>query len=374
MARKNKLIATKYRGVKEILNIHGAKEYIVSFSYKGFRINEKNFTKLFQCVTARQAFDRIAIVKEQINNGDDPLTTTTNKIEDLVLKNLEEKNEGFRKNSTATYNKWIKPVIGKKYIERVTEDDLIKIKTNMEKLGRSKSTIKKIRTILSPIFKKAHNRGIIKRNVLLEVPMGGHETKPRLEERLHGTIKDNIQKIFKEILVLKEDKNDEEYKAIFLISLMCTRRLSEILAIKYEDIIDGVVNVRGNTTKTFKDLGNKVAERYPLPKEVLKIIGKGKGDVFKHRVRSCLDKYKDMIDNKCNLELKELGKDFPIRTHDNRHFIMSLCAEEFGSSNVGQLALSHRSKNDINDIYLSIEYARVEKLFKYYWKLLRSKS
>ncbi|WP_324172292.1 hypothetical protein [Sulfurimonas sp.] len=373
MARKNKLIATKFRGVKEIVNLHGGKEFIVSFSYKGFRINEKNFTKLFNCKTAKQAHERIPIVKDQIDKGEDPLTTTTNKIGELVLNNLEDKNIGFKKNSTHTYNKHIKPIIGHKYIERVTEKDLIKIRTNMEKQGLALSTIKKIRTILSPIFKKAHNKGIIKVNVLLEVPMGGHETKPRLEERLHGTIKDNAQNIFNKILVLKEFQNDEEFKSIFLISMMCARRLGEILEITYEDIIDGVVHVRGSTTKTYKIKGERVVERYPLPKEVLKIIGKGKGKVFNHQVRSCLDEYKKMIENECNLEVKELGKKFPIRGHDNRHFIMSLCSEKFGKDNVGSLALSHNSVSNMNDVYLSTEYKRVEELFKYYWRLLRSK-
>lgn len=372
MARKNKLVATKYKGVKEVINLHGTKEYIVSFSYKGFRINEKNFTKLFNCKTAKQAYERIIIVKEQISNGDDPLSTTTNKIEDLVLDYLSTRNEDYRKNSTHTYNKWIKPVIGNKFIERVTESDLIKIRTNMEKEGLSQSTIKKIRNILSPIFKMAHIKGVIKINVLLLVPMGRHEMKPRLEQRLNGTLKENIQKIFKAILVLKEDKNDEEYKAIFLISLMCTRRLGEILEITYEDIIDGVVHVRGITTKTYKNENENIVERYPLPREVLNIIGKGTGKIFTHRGRSCMDKYAKMIDEECNLEVKELGKKYPIRTHDNRHFITSLCSEKFGRDNVGSLALSHRDKSNINDIYLTVEYARVEKLFKYYWRLLRS--
>ncbi len=45
--------------------------------------------------------------------------------------------------------------------------------------------------------------------------MGRHLTKPRLQERLNGTILENAHKIRKAILTIKEDKNDEEYKAIF---------------------------------------------------------------------------------------------------------------------------------------------------------------
>lgn len=374
MARKNKLTSTNYRGVKEVLNLQGTKDYIVSFTYKGFRINEKNFTKLFNCKTAKQAYEKSIIIKEQISNGEDPFSSGTSKIDSLVPAYLDTRSVEYRKNSLATYNKWIKPVIGHKFIDKVTEEDLIKIRTSMEQQGLKESTIKKIRNILSPVFIKALRKGQIKVDVIKLVPMGRHLVKPRLEERLNGSLEENIKKIFNAIKVLEEDKNDEEYKAIFLISLMCARRLGEILLIEYEDIIDGIVHVRGSTTKTFKSEGENVVERYPLPREVLKIINKNKGTglIFKHRARSCMDKYREMIENECKLDYKKRGKEFPIRTHDNRHFIMSLCSEKFGSNNVGQLALSHREKNNMNDVYLTVEYKRVEKLYKYYWKLLRN--
>ncbi len=375
---------TKYNSIWEAVNRYGDKEYIVIFTYKGVRFGQKNFTKLFDCKTAKQTNDQLVIVKHRIDNNEDPFTTTTNKIKDLVIEYLDTRNSDYKRNSTFTYYKWIDPVIGHKYIERVTENDLIKIKDNMQNgynpkdkekcKPLSESTIKKIKNILSPIFKKAHINGIIRVNILLNIEMGRHLKKPRLHERLNGSILENALKIRKAILTIKEDKNDEEYKAIFLISSMCARRLNEILSIKYEDIIDGVVHTRGETTKTFKDLGSDVSERYTLPKEVLDIIKPSKdksGYIFTHRARSCMDVYRIMIDKQANLDLKPKGKEYPIRTHDNRHFMMSLCAETFGKGNVGSLALSH-SDGDTNDIYNSIEYERVEKLYAYYWKMLRN--
>ena len=167
------------------------------------------------------------------------------------------------------------------------------------------------------------------------------------------------------------EEEDEKIRAMFLISVMCVRRFNEILGIEYKDIIDGIVNVRGITTKTFKSQGEKVVERYPLPDEVLNIIGNGKGKVFTYDYQKYQERYAKMIDIKCNLDLKELGKEYKIRSHDNRHFIMSIASEKYGSETVGKLALSHRSINSINDVYLSVEYKRVEKLFKWYWKILR---
>ena len=371
----------KYSSIWEAVNRYGDKEYIVIFTYKGVRFGQKNFTKLFDCQNAKQTKDQLVIVKHRIDNNEDPFTTTTNKIKDLVIEYLETRNADYKRNSTFTYYKWIDPVIGHKYIERVTEKDILKIKQNMidnvvdgKPKPISESTMKKIKNILSPIFKKAHILGLIRVNVLLLVPMGRHLTKPRLQERLNGTILENAHKIRKAILTIKEDKNDEEYKAIFLISSMCARRLGEILSIKYEDIIDGIVHTRGETTKTYKEQGSNVVERYPLPKEVLDIIKPTKektGEVFTHRSRSCMDIYASMIDKQANLDLKPKGKEYPIRTHDNRHFMISLCAEDFGKDNVGTLALSHSDKSNMNDVYLTVEYERVEKLYNYYWKLLR---
>jgi hypothetical protein len=209
MACKNKLTSTKYRGVKETTNLYGTKDYIVSFSYKGFRINEKNFTKLFDCKTAKQAYERSIIVKEQISEGEDPFCTGTNKIQDLVLEYLNTRNADYKRNSTFTYNKWIKPIIGHKFINKVTEEDLIQIRTNMEAKSLNPSTIKKIKNILSPIFTKALHKNHIQIDVLRLVKMGRHMTKPRLEERLYGSLKYNVQKIFNAINTLVEIKNDE---------------------------------------------------------------------------------------------------------------------------------------------------------------------
>lgn len=388
MGRKNELKKTDYRGIFESTNMHNEKEYIVRLQYNGTRFGDKNFTKLFPdiCTSDKRTNEYLSIVKSNIDKGEDPFKITTNKIDDLVMENLATKNTDYRKNSTASYNKWIKPVIGHKYIEKVTEKDMQKIKDNMlngidprdntKCKPASLSTVKKIKNILNPVFKTAHIKGIIRVNVLLLVQMGKHLTKANLQERLHGTILENALKIRKATLELQEDKNDEEYKAIFLISQMCARRLGEILAIKYEDIIDGIVNVRGETTKTYKDKGSNVCERYPLPEEVLDIIKPTKektGFVFNHRSRSCMDVYALMIDNKANLDLKPKGKEVPIRTHDNRNFMISLCAPKFGKDNVGSLALSHSDKSNMNDVYFSVEFNRVLELYNYYWDLLRGK-
>ena len=52
-----------------------------------------------------------------------------------------------------------------------------------------------------------------------------------------------------------------------------------------------------------------------------------------------------MIDNDCSLDLKTLTKDFPIRSHDNRNFIISIQSKKFGRDFVGSACLNHNDKS-----------------------------
>jgi len=112
---------------------------------------------------------------------------------------------------------------------------------------------------------------------------------------------------------------------------MCARRFNEISQLNYEDIIDGVVNVRAETTKTFKDLHPKMtAEQYPLPKE------------------------------------------YPIRSHDNRNFITSIISKRYGIDYIGAVCLSHhQEKSNVNVRYNDIEYEDKVKIYNEYWEILR---
>jgi hypothetical protein len=82
-----------------------------------------------------------------------------------------------------------------------------------------------------------------------------------------------------------------------------------------------------------------------------------------------------MIDTKCNLKLKSLATDYPIRSHDNRNFIMSILSREFGREVVGSVCLSHSSRSsNMNERYDSIEDNEKLKIFESYWDKLREKN
>ena len=157
---------------------------------------------------------------------------------------------------------------------------------------------------------------------------------------------------------------------------MCARRLGEILEVNYEDIVDGVVNVRASTTKTYKKLHpNAIAEKFPLPKEVLDIIGTGTGKIFKHYSRTYMDKYATMMKTKADIKLKPLAEDYPLRSHDNRNFIISIQSEKFGIDTVGAACLSHSNRSsNMNARYHSMEFRIIKDIYEDYWEKLRAKS
>lgn len=370
MARKNALKKTAYSNIYELEMSNGAIHYIANFSHNRKRYSDKNLTKMYTVQSAKQAAKKLLQIRAELDNKIDVFGNTSEKIDFLVEEYLRDKSPQYRKNSMATYNKHIKPVIGHLKIFKVTSNHLETIKTNMKNLGLSPNTMKKPKVILNPIFKKAFLNEVIRRNIVELVKFGEDIPKLSLTDRINEPLIDAIRKIYNAAL-----NEPSDYSALFLTSIMCTRRLGEILEVNYEDIIDGVVHVRAETTKTFKKRHHPkaIVERYPLPKEVLDIIGTGTGKVFKHYKRTYMDKYAEMIDNRCNLDLKPTAKEYPIRSHENRSFIMSIQGKEFGRDLVGNACLSHRNRSsDINARYDSIEYEYVKKIYESYWGKLRA--
>ena len=79
-----------------------------------------------------------------------------------------------------------------------------------------------------------------------------------------------------------------------------------------------------------------------------------------------------MIDLGTKLKLKPLSKEFPIRSHDNRNFIINLQSKKYGIDFVGTACLNHRNKKaDINARYHSIEFDDIKEVFEDYWEKLR---
>lgn len=374
MAReKDNIRSTKYAGIKETTMENNEVNYLATFNVNNKRYNQKNLSKL-GAKTAKQAYDLLIDIKRKLREGEDPFSTKSNKIDFLVTEYLKDKSADYKKFNTYTYDKWIKPIIGHKYIEKVTKEDLLKIKEKMQnatsQYGRpyKSGTLIKLKKILTPIFKEAHRIGAIKINELEPLDFGSSGRKPQLNNRIKGDILDTAKEVYRVAL-----NYDIEFRAIFLMSVLCTRRIGELVELKYEDIEDGVVLTRASTTKTNKsEIEYDIVDRYPIPEEVLKLLTpKGKGKVFKYAKRTYSERYRKMID-KADIEMREGYKEeWSLRSHDNRNFMMSLASKKFSRELVGSATLSHTDKSNINERYLAIEYKTTKEIYEYYWGLLR---
>lgn len=371
MARKNTPKKTRYSNIYELEMSNGEIHYIANFSHNRKRYPDKNLTNLYGVRTAKKAFAKLIEIRTLLSEGVDVFSNKSKTINYLVDEYLDKCEPDYRKNATATYNAHIKNIIGELKIDKVTKEHLIQIRTAMEKAGLSPSTIKKPKIILSPIFKEAFSDGVIRKNILSSLKFGGDRPKPELVDRIDEPLIDAIRKIYNTTV----NYTDDDYKIVMLISIMCTRRLGEIIQIKYEDIYDGVVHVRASTTKTYKNLHpNAVAEKFPLPKEVTDLIeADGNGQIAKFKTRSYMDRYKKMIINDCDLKFKPLAKEYPVRSHDNRNFIMSIQKKKFGKDLVGAACLSHSSRSsNMNDRYDSLEFDDIKEVYEDYWNKLRA--
>lgn len=380
MARKHQLKATGYKCIFEAETLTGEKHFFARFSYNGVRYADINLNKKWNSniKTAKQASEALVLIKHDLSKGIDAFEDKSSKIEDLVLKYLSERSESYRYSNTYFYYKHIHKTIGHKYITKVTKADFDKIKEQMKESGIASSTMKKAKQLLSPIFKEAFQDEVIRRNILENYVFGSDGKKASLQNRINEDLEVAIRRIYNKAL-----EEEDDYAALFLMSIMCARRLGEITAIEYRDIKDGVVNVRAITTKTKKQDIEKgklhqddIVEQYKLPKEVRKRIGEERDTrekVFFHDYRTYLDKYADFIDNKCELKVAkdENGNDYKIRSHDNRNFIMSILGRKVGRDTVGYMCLSHSDGSNMNERYDSIELKERMKVYKKYWKILR---
>ena len=373
MARQNKPIKTKYPSVFSVTMDDGSENFIVRFSYKGTRYSDKNFTKLYNCISAKSASDKLIIIKGLISENKNPFKQSTDTVDNLTYSHIDNKVPAQAKILKYSYDKWSHKIIGHLLIANVTIDDINKIKKKMIDEGMSPSTIKKQRNLLSSVFERAFLEGKIERNIIkLMDNMGYNVGKPKLTQRLDEPLVDVIRKIYKQAL-----KYDLEFRAFMLISIMNARRAGEIYLLEWNDIENGVVNVRAETTKTFKKnhIGSTV-EQYPLSKETKEALeylkSKSTSDkIFTHLYRHYQDEYRNMIQSIDTIKYKKLADDYPIRSHDNRNFIISICSKKFGETLVGTAVLSHSDNSNMNARYNNTPYEYVEKIFKYYWKKLR---
>jgi len=361
--RRNELKKTNYKNVYEVLTEANIPNFIVRFSYLNKRYPDKNFTNLFGCTTAKQAFNELQKVKVMLAQGHNPFEkkkkTALNDYFENFIKGIKGKDQYIK---STYYDKHIKPHIGHYDISEIEEKHILKIlnsDTLKDKSLRTKYTVK---MILNPIFSKSIKNGDRTINPLEDIKFEKKTQKKPLFSRIVDSEKTIVQTFYKNILELE----DIELKVFLLIALMTGRRRGEILKLKWDSIYDGKVFVDANMTKTGID------EEYPLPTEVtsaFEFIEKGKSDNIFHLKEDRPTRVFKSLLQKSSIKLR---KNETLTLHDTRHLFMSIMTMETKNADLVDKCLSHSKSLSIKDTYLSFSYENRKKVFEDYWEIIRN--
>ena len=225
-----------------------------------------------------------------------------------------------------------------------------------------------IKVLLYNEFETRFRKREIEENFLYKVNFGPKSKKIKLEIRLNEDIESIAKKLYATII-----ESSYRTKLLLLINLMCVRRIGEIYDLKYKDIN---IDDKGNYfVLAYPDITKTgIYEKYPLPKEVIKLLPADILDVSSKDQKLCkfhkntiyLNYHRLVKDSKIKLNIG-----FKMTSHDSRNIFITLLVKKGFDSSIADASLSH-SISDTKGIYLEVDYETRSGIFEEYWKILRS--
>lgn len=378
MARKNEFKKTDKKNIFSLKMDNGDIDYYATFRLNGVYYQKKNLTKMknSNATTPAKASNFLDYIKSELRNGNNPFAEQVgDKIKDIILKSIKDKtplkeggdNTVYLKHLERFYMLYIDPVIGNLKIGLVEDYHVDKIMKSIEKFKKGYKLY--LNVLMNPVFEKAFREGKIKNNPFYKLDYGKHTEKPSFDLRLNESMKDTAKKIYK-----GSKKFDKSYRLLFLFLIMLARRVGEIHKLQYSHIkkhSDGkfyIIATR-NITKT------RIDEKYPLPKEIVKLLpedvldkDKKEEKLFKFS-RSRIYVQWEMLVVSSGIMINDSYK---ITPHDTRNLFISILTELGIDSELSDRCLSH-NKHDIKSRYLETPYETRLVVFKKWWKFLRNK-
>lgn len=251
----------------------------------------------------------------------------------------DEKKESL---ATSTYNDYmsyfkthIKPKIANKRISEITTSDYQVIVNNILSNGKSPRTAKKLKEMLSPIYKYLVND----KNSEVSLNPIANVVIPKFDNTVVIDLSSNQIKALMESIYSYEQ---EEFRRVF-IWLTAGRRLNEVLSLKWEDINfdKNEYTIRSATNKARKDMTYTLRQQLidALPQEY-----KSTGYIFS----SIKEPEKKMNAGSLKRHWASILKEANIkklRIHDLRHIIGSTLVNDGVSLEQVAAVLGHSSVN-----------------------------
>ena len=250
----------------------------------------------------------------------------------IEYKELKSKTLSYKTiyNMEATYNKWIKKILGDVPIQNIKTSDIQKIVNKMLKDGKKPRTAQSIKQILRPLFNYAIDLEIIQVNAAVKV------TIPSFDNSVNFELSDDKRAdLYKAILEYPYQK----YRGIMLF-LYFGRRLNEVLTLQWQNIHFLQM------TYTIEDVYSKIRRRqeYPLLKPLQNFLEEYdprktgyifKGKSTKHVTKNTFRHHWEQVVKNAGIE--------HMRIHDTRHLLGNALVNNGESlENIGKV-LGHSS-------------------------------
>jgi integrase len=230
-----------------------------------------------------------------------------------------------------TYNKWIKPKLGKKILKEITSNDLQLIANDILQKNMAPRTAQSIKQITRPLFKYFRDKGIISGNPATLIQL------PKFDNTINVSLtQDEIKRLYRTIY----NYPIEPFRTLFSW-LAEGRRLNELLSIEWEqiDFENQVYSIKSNKNKAGINMQYRLRDNIKEALENFDIKG---NYVFPAVTNYEKSLSKETVRNHWKKILKEANIAH-LRIHDLRHILGNeLVSNKYTLEEIAQV-LGHTS-------------------------------
>lgn len=360
-----------YKGISTKTLNDGTKAIYVRFKYLGKIYPVKNFTKLFNCTTERQAYEKLQEIKSNIRNGYNPFNPQGRTLDDYWQRRFEKmvKSGEWRTNTQKIYkvyyDKFIKNEIGHLKLDQIKIDQLEYIHEKTS--GKSAIYQNRLKLILNPIFDKALLRGEIRVNPLNAIKSLKVDKKPKLTTRSLDNHLEIAQKLYKAIDSYKAQfiHQRKEIKNFLYLMLLSGHRYGELIELTKDDVYleHNLIVSPAEITKSKEDY------HFPIPSEILEYIeGIGEGKLFPSISYGSVYMIFQRLVKIANITLIKGKK---LSAHDTRTIMMNSMIKLGLDSRLADFCLEHKQP-EVLEHYLDFDYDDKVQAFNTYWESIRN--
>lgn len=368
-----------YKGIVKEIDKNGSPRIIVSFKHNNVRYGYKNFTKLFNCRTEKQAYEKLQEIKIDLTKGNNPFLehNTKETLNELWDERLERMiidkvwNFTTARGNRYFYNAHVRETIGWKRISLINYNDLLKV---INKLSHTDGASKnKFKRIMNSLFDECIKKGLIQKNVILELKTQ-REGKPKVIEQVSNedflTIVRKMYNHIPDFVIennsgIKSEFEVREYQIFLYMVLLTAHRYGEILKLRKEHVFleENKIIAPKTITKTKEDY------HFPIPTECREWIENiEEGLLFPSINKSSIWHVFHRYIRDCGIHIYE-GKKLSV--HDTRKLMLTIMVMECEIDSVlADACLNHKQKGTKKH-YLNFPYKDIVKSYEKYWNKIK---